>query len=82
MSNTACATMDLARSERGAVTTSVWPILPSAFASAEDTHPAILSISRIESPGTAVSPIPPVPGLVSFVAPCWKPGTRSGAALT
>ena len=74
LSNTACATSALLRSERGTVVTSSWLIFPSPFASFDDTHPTILSISRIESLGSAVRPTPPVPGFVSKVAPLLTSG--------
>ena len=80
MSNTACATRALSRSERGTVVTSVCTIGPGPTWF-DDTHPATLSMNRIESPCTAVNPTPPVPGLMSTVGPLAKPGTLTGAAL-
>ena len=68
MSNTACATSALPSSERGTTVTSVCVIVLSRGA-LDDTHPAILSMSRIESPCMAVSPTPLVPGFVSAVWP-------------
>ena len=44
-------------------------VTPFESASVDDTHPAILSMSRIESVCTPVRPTPSVPGFVSKDAP-------------
>ena len=68
MSYTACATSALPSSERG--TTVTWScVIVLSRRALDDTQPAILSMRRIESPCTAVSPTPLVPGFVSKDAP-------------